>query len=301
MNFETPIAAVPRAARPLLGIGLMVAATLFLPTKDGFAKMLGGYYSPLWLLWAQYLFMYAVLAPIIVRQHGWRVLWPRPIGAQFLRGLFIVGAVGFFYWSLRFIPLADATAVSFVGPIITTALSPWLLGEQVGIRRWTAVIVGFAGVMLILRPDLGGERLGYLIALGAGISAGLFYVMNRKLADTTPALVAVTYSAVIGLFIATLVLPFAWVPIRLADGWIIGGFVVFSLIGQSLLVMSFNHGAASIIAPFIYGNILVATLFGFFVFEEFPKELTWVGIAIVVASGIYIAVREGRVKQTKTA
>ena len=170
----------PFRTTPLLGILLMVLATIFLPTKDALAKLLGGSYSPVWLLWAQYLFMYIVLAPVIVRQHGLGVLWPQRLGLQALRGLFIVVAVGSFYWSLVFIPLADATAMSFLGPIVTTALSPVILQEKVGLRRWLAVLFGFFGVMLVLRPDLGGERLGYVIALGSGLFAGLFYIMTEN-------------------------------------------------------------------------------------------------------------------------
>ena len=291
----------PFRTTPLLGILLMVLATIFLPIKDALAKLLGGSYSPLWLLWAQYLFMYIVLAPVIVRQHGLGVLRPQRLGLQALRGLFIVVAVGSFYWSLVFIPLADATAMSFVGPIVTTALSPVILREKVGLRRWLAVLFGFFGVMLVLRPDLGGERLGYVIALGSGLFAGLFYIMNRKLADTTPALVAAAFSAVIGLVLLTLLLPLIWSVPRMTDFWPLAGFLVFSLIGQTLIVISFNHGPASIVAPFVYGNIVIATILGFVMFGDFPATLTWVGIAIVIASGIYIAVREGRIREMNAA
>lgn len=286
---------------PLLGIMLMIAATMFLPVKDGIAKVLGDHYSPWWLLWAQYLFMYAVYAPVIVRRHGVGVLWPRSIGLELFRGVCIIGAVGGFYWALQFIPLADATAISFVGPIVTTALSPFFLKEQVGIRRWTAVIIGFCGVLLILRPDLGGERIGYLISLGAGLCAGTFYVLNRKLAGGSPPMVNVTYTAFTALVLLTFALPFIWSEPRAADFWPLLGFVAISLVGQTLLVISFNHGPASVISPFIYGNIVMATALGFFAFGDFPPPLTWVGIVVVIGSGIYIAVRESRKKAPVTA
>lgn len=290
-----------KISTPLLGILLMIAATMFLPLKDGIAKVLGDHYSPWWLLWLQYLFMYLVYAPFIVRSHGTSVLWPRPVGLQFLRGICIIGAVGGFYWALQFIPLADATAISFIGPIVTTALSPFFLKEHVGIRRWTAVVAGFCGVLLILRPDLGGERVGYLISLGAGFFAGTFYVLNRKLAGVSAPMVTVTYTAFSALILLTLILPFVWSQPRGEDFLPLLAFVAISLIGQTLLVISFNHGPASVISPFIYGNIIMATALGYFVFDDFPPLLTWIGIAVLIASGIYIAVRESRQKRVPSA
>ena len=283
--------------KPLRGIALMVVAMVFLPVKDGMAKMLGGTYSPLAIIWAQFCLTYLLLAPLILMRHGPRMLWPRPPGLQLVRGLFAVTGIGFFYWAVLYIPLASTTAIFFLAPFVVTVLSPVVLNERVDWRRWTAVVVGFLGVSLILRPDLHAYNKGFLIAVAGGITIGLFYLCNRKLASGTPAIATLAHSVMIGAVLLSLAVPAVWVAPRAADIPLIAGFVVCALIGQGLMLASFEHAPASVVAPFQYGAIISATLFGFFVFGEFPDIWTLAGIAVVISSGIYIAMREARIRQ----
>ena len=283
--------------RPLRGIALMVCAMVFLPVKDGLSKILGGVYPPLEIIWAQFSLMFLVLAPVIIWRYGPAVLWPRPLGLQVLRGLFAVTGIGLFYTAVRYIPLASTTAIFFLAPLVVTALSPFVLNEKVDWPRWTAVIVGFLGVFLILRPDLSGFNKGYLIALAGGFTIGLFYISNRKLAAGTPALVTLAHSVMTGAVLLSFAVPAVWVAPRAVDVPMITGFVLCALVGQGLLLASFEHAPASVVAPFQYGAIISATSFGFFVLGEFPDHWTWLGITIVVSSGVYIAVREGQVKR----
>lgn len=281
----------------LRGILLMVGAMVFLPIKDGMAKILGGTYSPLEIIWAQFCLMYLLLAPVIILRYGPRMLWPRPLGLQILRGIFAVTGVGFFYWAVLYIPLASTTAIFFLAPLVVAALAPFVLNEAVDWRRWAAVIVGFMGVFLILRPDLDAFNKGFLIAVAGGIIIGLFYICNRKLAAGTPVIVTVAHSVIIGAVLLSFAVPAVWAAPRMADVPLITGFVLCALVGQGLMLASFVYAPASVVAPFQYGAIISATLFGFFVFGEFPDIWTWLGIAVVIGSGIYIAVREGRVKK----
>jgi len=283
--------------RPLRGIVLMVSAMMILPIKDGMAKILGGTYLPLEIIWAQFCLMYLLLVPVIILRHGAGALRPRPLGVQVLRGIFAVTGIGLFYSAVRYIPLASTTAIFFLAPLVVTALSPFVLNEQVDWRRWTAVIVGFLGVFLILRPDLDGFNRGYLIALAGGFSIGLFYICNRKLAAGTPAIVTLAHSVMIGAILLSFAVPAVWIAPKVNDVPMIAGFILCALVGQGLMLASFEHAPASVVAPFQYGAIISATLFGFLVLGEFPDIWTWVGIAVVVTSGIYIAVREGRVKR----
>jgi drug/metabolite transporter (DMT)-like permease len=284
---------------PLRGILLMISAMVFLPIKDGMAKILGDSYSPLEIIWAQFSLVYLLLAPVIIFRYGARMLWPRPLGLQVLRGIFTVSGIGFFYWAVRYIPLASATAIFFLAPLVVTALSPFVLNEKVDLRRWVAVIVGFLGVFFILRPDLREFNKGFLIALAGGFNIGLFYICNRKLAAGTPAIVTLAHSVVIGALLLTFAVPVVWVAPRAADIPLIAGFVLFAMVGQGLLMASFKYAPASIVAPFQYSAIISATVFGFFMLGEFPDIWTLLGIAVVISSGIYIAVREGRVKKKR--
>ena len=283
----------------LRGILLMVCAMIFLPVKDGMSKILGGTYPPVQIIWAQFCIVYLVVAPVIAMRYGAGMLWPRPIGFQILRGMFTVTGIGFFYWAVQYIPLANTTAIYFLAPLVVTALSPFVLGETVDLRRWIAVVVGFAGVSLILRPDLLEFNKGSFIAFAGGISIGLLYISNRKLATGAPAIVMLSHSVIIGAVLLSFVVPFVWVPPKAGDVPLIAGFILCAMVGQGLLMASFKNAPASIVAPFQYGAIIAATLFGFLVLGEFPDRLTFLGIAIVVSSGVYIAVREGQVKKRK--
>jgi drug/metabolite transporter (DMT)-like permease len=284
---------------PLLGIALIVAAVVLFPVKDSFAKLVGGVYSPALIIWAQFAFMSLVLLPAVLYQEGWRGLWPNFMGLQVARGVAVVTGVGLFYWAITFIPLADATAVSFVTPLLVTAFSPVFLGEHVGVRRWAAVVFGFAGVIIVLRPDLGGARVGYVIALGTGVCLSIFYMFNRKLAAAAPPIVGVFFSGAIGAVLLTPAIPFLWVAPRPGDGAVIAAFLIFATLGQTFMVLAFKYANASVIAPFQYCAIVTSTIMGYVLFGDFPDAWTMSGIAVIIASGVYIAVREGRLDKSR--
>ena len=281
----------------LHGILFMVSAMVFLPTKDGMAKILGGTYPPLEIIWAQFCIVYLMIAPVIVQRYGIRMLWPRPLGLQCLRGMFTVTGIGFFYWAVQTTPLANTTAIYFLAPLVVTALSPFLLKETVDLRRWIAVFIGLIAVFLILRPDPHAFNQGSVIAFIGGICIGLFYISNRRLATGAPAIVMLSHSIIIGAVLTSFAVPFVWVPPKMADVPLIAGFILCSLTGQGLLMASFKNAPASIVAPFQYSAIITATLFGFLVLGELPDRLTFLGIAVVIGSGLYIAFREGKVKK----
>ena len=285
---------------PLIGASLMTTALMFNGVKDGFAKQLSGGYEPLMLLWMQVLFACVVLLPVIVSRYGLGILLPRPFGLQVARaGVLIIG-VGCFYWAVRFISLADATAMIFLAPLVVTALSPLVLGEALGVRRTTAVVIGFLGILLILRPAFDGEPKGYIIGLGAGFSIGLFYIANRKLAPFSPQIVAAAYTPLIGAVLIAPLAPFFWTTPVIADGGMIAAFLVLATLGQVMMISAFSYAPANIIAPFQYSQIIGAIGFSVIVFGEIPGPWTWSGLALIAGSGIYIAVRETKIKNAQT-
>ena len=281
---------------PLIGASLMTTALMFNGVMDGFAKLLSDGYEPLMLLWMQVLFACLVLLPVIVSRYGLGILLPRPFGLQVVRAAVLIIGVGCFYWAVRFISLADATAMIFLAPLVVTALSPLVLGEALGARRTTAVIIGFLGMLLILRPAFDGDPKGYIIGLGAGFCVGLFYIANRKLASYTPQIVAAAYTPLIGAFLIAPLAPLFWTTPAVADGGMIAAFLVLATLGQVMMISAFSYAAASIIAPFQYSQIIGALGFSVIVFGEFPGPWTWSGLALIASAGIYIALRETKVK-----
>jgi len=281
--------------KAVLGITLMVLSVFFFALKDAFAKSTDGYYSAILIIWLQFSFTSLFYLPMIIWRHGLSIVRPQAPVLQIIRSIFYITGIGSFYWAISLIPLAEATAMSFTAPLVVTAISPILLNEKVGLRRWLSVVIGFSGVLLILRPEFGGDRLGYFIAICSGIFVGLFYAMNRKLASHASPIVSLGYATFIGALLLTPLVPGVWIPPRPEDLYLILGFCIIAAMGQTLIFFAFMFAEASVVAPFHYVQIVGATLFGYLFFQDFPDLLTIGGIMIIVACGVYIAMREATV------
>mgnify|MGYP002024252903 CR=1 FL=1 len=277
----------------------MACGVLLFAWKDALVKLTGGYYSPILIMWIQFVFMSAIWLPILVYQNGWNWLIPKPLVWQSARGLSLVIGMGLFYWSVLLIPLTDATAMALISPLIVTALSTLMLDEKVGIHRWGAVIIGFMGALILLRPAFAGESLGYAIAFGSGICIGFFYATNRKLGRGSLPLASVVYPAYLSAIVLCPLIPFKWTPPRPEDTYIIVGFLILTAAGQTMIISAFRYGQASLVAPFNYIQIVGAALFGYFIFSELPDPTTWTGVGVIILSGLYIAIRDHRISYSK--
>lgn len=278
--------------KPIIGIVIMIVAMAFFATKDGYAKIIVAYVPPLQLIWLQFLFTFLIIGLATVPRYGWRCLIPTPFGLQIFRGLASFLVVATLYWSLIYIPLADASAMVLISPIIVTGLSPLLLKEKIGFRRFSAVLIGFIGVIIILRPGFRGNIEGYLIGLLSGIFSALNYLGNRRLRSFHPPLVNIAHSVLIGIVFFAPIIPLIWEPIPQEQNMNFVPFLALSLIAHSLLVTAFIFGPASAIAPFQHSLIIFATIVGAVLFGVLPDSLTWFGISLIVGAGVYIAVRE---------
>ena len=215
-----------------------------------------------------------------------------------MRGIYAVSAVGLFYLALTDIPLADATALIFITPIIVTILSPLMLKEHVGVRRWVAVLAGFGGVLLIVQPGFQEVSMGTLAGLSAGFLFGLFSISSRVLAQQDDPLLTVVYTALVGAVGLAPATPAFFAMPAASDIWPFLGMVGLAGLGQVMMMYAFVAAPAVVVTPFIYVTILAASAIGYFYFGDFPDALSWVGVVILIAVGIYIAVRESRAKET---
>ena len=282
----------PPSDEPLKGIVMMVGAMLLVPTLDGLAKHLSADYGTLQLVWARYFFHAAALLPFVLWRYGRRALAPQRPVLQILRGGLLLASTVLFFAAIARMPLADAVALVFVYPMAVTLLSALVLGEAVGPRRWSAVVVGFIGALIVIRPGLGVIGQGGLLALGAGGAYALYVLTTRQLAGSAPPLVTLTFTALLGCLVTTLAVPFAW---RTPDALDLALMVAMGLIAAAvhfLIIRALEHASASLLAPYGYSEIVMATAIGFFVFGDFPDAWTWLGIAVIVASGLYISLRE---------
>ncbi len=284
----------PAAENHLAGIALMVAAMMVVPFMDALAKYLSDRYAVTQLTWARFFFHFMILAPIVLYRHGGAALRPAQPVLQLVRSGFTLLATILFFAAIAHMPIADALALLFVSPMVVTALSPVLLGERVGVRRWTAVIIGFIGALIILRPGFGVAQLGSYLAIGAGVSFALYTLLTRKLAGSAPPLVTLAYTAVTGAVVMSIAVIPHWVTPPPGELVMMAGIGAIAAFGHFLLIRAFDHAPASLLAPYSYSEIVMATAVGWFIFSDFPDGWTWTGIAVIVASGVYISWREGR-------
>ncbi|MDP6109340.1 MAG: DMT family transporter, partial [Rhodospirillales bacterium] len=246
------------------------------------------------IVWARYFFHLLYLLPIVVLRYGPSALMPRFPGLQIIRGGFLLLSTILFFTAISLMPIADALALFFVSPLIVTALSPVLLGENVGFRRWIAVSIGFIGALIIIRPGMTVINTGTLLALGAGTIYALYMVATRKLSGSAPPLVTLTFTAILGTVAMSAAVPFQWITPDAVDLLMMAAMGGCAALGHYLLIKAFDHAPASVLAPFGYSKIVMATVIGFFFFGDFPNTWTWVGVGVIIASGVYISLREGR-------
>ena len=286
--------------RPLVGIGLMAAGVCTLPLMDGTAKYLSGDFHVLQVAWARYGFHLVLLLALL----AWRLrpteLVPRHPGLQILRSGFLLGTTLCYFGAIAYLPLATVLALAFIGPVVSTALAPIALGEHIGPRRWVAVLVGFIGALIVLRPGFDVFHPASLLALGAGVFYGLYLLATRRLSGSGRPAITLLYTAVIGVAVLTLMLPFVWRAPEATDWLLMAIMGAFGALAHFLIIRAFEHAPAAVLGPVSYVEIIMAVAIGWIAFGDFPDRWTWTGIAVIVASGIYISVREGRMRAPLT-
>lgn len=291
------MAAIGRAGRDdgtvLLGVAMLVAAVFIAAGCDAIAKYLGEDIPVLQIVWARYAFALPPLIPFLMFHMKPRAVARHFGGLEFLRGAALVGVTYFYFSALQFMPMADALGLLFLYPLIATGLAALFLGERV--RRYVIVLslLSFAGVLLVVQPGLGAFNIGAVLAALAALCVATNLVINRALSARTPAFAGIVHATLIGLVVSSVPVAFVWVwPTPEAWAWLVA-LGVFSSLVTWLIFAAFAHGPASVIAPFGYSEIVAATLLGLMVFGEFPDLLALAGIAMIVASGVVLAMRGG--------
>jgi drug/metabolite transporter (DMT)-like permease len=265
---------------------------MMLPIMDGFAKYLSADLPVLQITWARYFFTVAFTLPIMFFFYNKQLVWSDKPKLQILRGLILFCANICFFYAISIISLAKALTLAFVAPLIVTAFSPTLLGERVGVRRWTAVIIGFIGSLVVIRPGYLEINLASLAALGTGIMYGFYLIITRKLSTSDNPLLTLLITGLVGGVIASIMVPYIWVKPTLNQWFMMAGIGVFACIGHLFLILSLKYADASKLAPLGYTEIIPNVIIGYYFFGNFPDNWTFLGLFIIVISGIYISRRE---------
>ena len=282
-----------RSSNTPIGIGLMLIAMAVLPGIDVIAKYMGAHGTPvLQIVWARLTFGAVLTLPFALPHSGLNGLLPNRPLIHGLRAVLLIAATFCFFWSLKFLPIADALAIFFVQPLVVTALSPVILGEHVGPRRWAAVAVGFIGTLIIIRPGFGSLNPGAILALAAGTSLALYFLLTRRIAGEQKAIVTTFHTNLLGGAITSAIVPFVWVTPTPTDWLLFVALATIANIGHYFIVCAYDHAEASLLAPLAYTEMITATLLGLIFFGDFPDRWTFLGVAILISCAIYISVRE---------
>lgn len=279
----------------LKGIGLTLIAMALLPYLDVCAKFLGQQNLPiLQVVWARVFFGALLSVCFALRADGLAALVPKPAGYQLLRGLILMLATFCFFTGLKFMPIADAMAIFYVQPLLVVVLSALLLGEHLDAPRILAVMVGFLGTLVVIRPGFAEVDVSVVFPLGAGLCFALYVILTRKLAGEAKAITTTFQTAAIGAIIVSCMMPFVWVQPSAAQWGLMVLMAAFGVGGHYLVTKAYDYAEASLLAPFAYLEILMSIFAGWLFFSDLPDRFTVLGVAILIASALYISWRERR-------
>jgi len=267
-------------------------AWAILPFMDTIAKHLSSELSFFQITWARYFFTVLFTLPFMFFFFRKNLTWTTQPKLQIFRGLTLLFANILFFYSISIISMAKALTLAFVAPLITTALSPIFLGEKVGVRRWSAVIIGFVGSLVVIQPGFIEFNLASISALGTGFFYGIYLVITRKLHSSDSPLLTLLLTGVVGAVLASFFVPVVWINPTFNQWSLLALMGIFACLGHLFLILSLKYADASKLAPFGYFEIVTNVMLGYYFFGDFPHNWTWVGLAIIVCSGIYISLRE---------
>lgn len=273
----------------------MCAGVSLFPFMNAAIKYLALSYPVPQIVWARFTGHLIVMILVFAPHYGRALIATRRLWVQIARSALMLLSNLVFVTAIGRVPLATASAIGFTAPLLVTALSVPLLHETVGIRRWSAVIVGFAGALLVIRPGTGFEDPSVLLLLVSAGAYALYQIATRWVSAYDSAATGIVFSALIGSLVMSLAMPFIFVmPRNVLDFVLFGGIGLLGGAGHYLIIRAFHLGPAAVMAPLGYVELVGTATLGYVIFGNFPDALTWAGAAVIIASGIYIAARERR-------
>lgn len=272
----------------------MLAAMLCFALLDATSKHLSQTFNVPLLVWARYTVHFLLMAAFLGPRHGLGLVrTARPV-AQVVRALLLVAVTGFAMAAFQVMPLAETTALIFVTPLIVALLAGPMLGEKVGLPRWIAALVGFAGMVLIARPGSALAPAGIVYTMIAAVCYAFYQIQTRKMTATEKPLTMVFYTALVGTVAMSLALPWIWsgpTPGPL-EALMICSLALYGGTGHFLLTHAFRYAPASTLAPFLYAQLIWAALLGWLFYEQWPDAFSIAGMVTIVAGGITVALVE---------
>lgn len=293
-NPSAPVSAPnsTRGLKNLAGIGFMLAGYFFYSLADTTAKLLSETLHPMQIVWVRMLGLLTVMVVLLLWRGRGILRTKRPV-LQLIRGLIAAGSATCFIFAVTYVPLADAVAVSFVAPFMVTALGALVLKEPVGIRRWTAISVGFMGTLIIIRPGMGVLHPAVFLVVAAASLFAFRQILSRMISGLDSTSTTIAYTAIVSVVALSFPLPFFWqTPETTREIYLLVAVAVLAAAGELMVIRALDIAMAVVLAPLQYSLIIWGTLWGFLVFSQLPDIWTVTGAAVIVASGFYTFHRE---------
>ena len=271
---------------------LNASAWMIVPFMDAIAKYLSSSMDVLQITWSRYFFTVIFALFIMLLFERKSLVWSKKPLLQLIRGLIFVFSTYLFFYAISEISLPKALTLAFVAPICVTAMSPFFLNEKVGLRRWTAVSLGFIGTLIVIRPGFIEINLATLAALGNGICYGFYLIITRKLRTFDNSLLTLLFAGTVGTIVMSFFMPSVWINPSNSQ-WVMMALIGFiAALAHFLIIYSLNLADASKLAPLGYTEIITNIILSYYIFNELPDNWTYLGLFIIVLSGLYISRRE---------
>ncbi len=279
----------------LLGIGLMVMAMIILPFLDFCAKaLIVDGMSPFQVVWSRLFFGSLLTLPFLLRQEGPEAVMPNLPFMHSIRAALLVGATACFFAALHYQAVATTLAIFFVQPLVTTVLSPFVLGEQLRWQRALAAVIGFVGTLVIIRPGFKELNPGVFLALASGVMLSFYMMLTRKIQGRGSAIMTNFHTNFLGVLMLSAFVWLVWMWPSPQEWLLMFGVGVIASTGHFLVIRAFDHAEASLLAPFAYTEMITSVLGGWYFFSEFPDSWTFAGVGILVATAIAMSLEERR-------
>jgi len=257
---------------------------------DAIAKLLSARYPVLQLVWARFFFHFVLIAPIALWRHGPTSFVTEKPALQVGRGLFLLAATACFFTAIKFIPLTDAIALIFFDAVIVLVLAALFMRERVALSQWVAAALGLIGVLMVVRPGFETFHWASLLALVAAVFFALYLLSTRLLTGKALPLVTLSYQSVGGFVLMSAVMPFVWVEPTPIDLVLMAAIGLSGAAGHLLLIRAFEFADVSLLAPYLYTEIIMQAVLGYWLFGDIPDTWAWLGITLIIAVGIFLSV-----------
>jgi drug/metabolite transporter (DMT)-like permease len=273
----------------MLGVLFMCAACALFPVMNGIVKLLAETYDPKQIVWFRIVSHLVLVAAVFGPHMGLGLLRTRRIGTQFVSSVMMLLSTLFFFSAVKYVPVAEAIAVTFVAPLAVVLLAWPLLGERITLFRLAVVVIGFCGVLIVIRPGSAVFQWASVLLLCSAMCYATYQILIRRLAGIDQPATSIFYSVLLGAILMSLWLPFVWkMPTAWSDWALLCSLGLFGALGHYCVAKAMTYASANFVAPFNYTQMIGSVIVGYFMFAEVPDFYTWLGTAVVVGAGLMV-------------